>query len=92
MNISDKFAKHILEECATSARVDAMDNRELLWWLLHSPMMENVDEQEGFFRWIRGEVEDRLYPEYDGDKVKLTEWGWETPDGPIIYIKTDAPK
>lgn len=34
---------------------------------------------------ILTEIENRLYPEYDGETVTVTEHGWMTPEGEIRY-------
>ena len=37
---------------------------------------------------IVGEISDRLYPEYDGEKVTFQDYGWKTPEGDIVYVKS----
>lgn len=95
MNLDDdkatRLMKMIFREGATADRVSAMDNRELLWWILQMDAFREQPLDFSFEESLRGELENRLYPEYDGDKVQMTDYGWTTPDGPLIYVKTDAP-
>lgn len=35
---------------------------------------------------ILNEIENRLYPEYDGATVTFENWGWNTPEGEIRYL------
>lgn len=32
------------------------------------------------------EIAERLFPEYDGEKVTWEQYGWNTPDGSIEYV------
>jgi hypothetical protein len=73
------------QEMAKSAALTAADNRKILWlamqtapWL-NCPLMSVQAD-------ILAELEGRMYPEYDGDSVKFTEWGWQTPEGEIRYL------
>jgi len=68
-----------------SAKLNAADNRKILWlamqtepWLNCDPMSTAAD--------ILAELESRMYPEYDGESVTFHEWGWQTPDGEIRYL------
>ena len=36
------------------------------------------------------EIYKRVFPEYDGEKITIQDWGWETPDGRIIYVKGEG--
>lgn len=71
---------------AVRDRVSQIDDRELLW-LVTKFLIKGSDSFEigGYQEALLNELEDRLYPEYDGDLVKSTDYGWETPDGPLIY-------
>lgn len=84
-----ELALYCIRGANTSERIAKMDNRELLWWTLQTEMYQNMPIDGSFEEALRGELEDRLYPEYNGDSVKLADWGWITPEGPIVYIKTD---
>lgn len=76
------------QEMAKSAALAAADNRKILWlamqtepWLNCPLMCVQAD--------ILAELESRMYPEYDGDTVKFTEWGWQTPEGEIRYLPNE---
>lgn len=64
------------------------DNKQLLWSLKKMGIEENI-EVFGALDMIWGELEERLYPEFDGDKITWEEWGWNTPEGEIKYL-TDS--
>ena len=63
--------------------VGRIDDKMLLW-LLRSTVLLDVPVFSYQFALV-DELEDRLYPEYDGDKVRLEDFGWSTPEGLIIY-------
>ena len=72
--------------CERSIKVQHLDNRELLWLVVEFLIKDTGNyEIGGYQEALLNELEDRLYPEYDGDKVQRTEYGWATPDGPVIY-------
>jgi hypothetical protein len=60
-----------------------VDDRMLLW-LLKGTVLLDVP-MFSYQSALIDELEDRLYPEYDGDTVQLEDFGWSTPDGLIIY-------
>jgi len=62
------------------------DNKKIIWLLRQCEEIKNI---YGFSKLsaILNHIEDVLYPEYDGELVKMTSWGWETPEGNIIYNK-----
>jgi hypothetical protein len=62
------------------------DSRKILWLAMHTPPWMECPMFSTHAD-VLAEVECRLYPEYDGDKVKFTEWGWSTPEGEIRYVK-----
>ena len=64
-------------------QIEKIDDRMLLW-LLKGTVLLDVP-MFSYKSALVGELEDRLFPEYDGDKVKLEDFGWSTPDGLIIY-------
>lgn len=79
------FIAYIFEECRLHEELQQADNRKLLWLLLNTPQFRDWP-MDGPLGAIRDEVENRLYPEYDGEKVQMTETGWQTPEGPISYL------
>ncbi len=80
-----EFLDHIFEECRIHEGVAKCDDRKLLWLLLTTPQFKDWP-MTGPVSAIRDEIENRLYPEYDGDKVSFQEWGWSTPDGEVRYV------
>lgn len=80
------FIEHIFEEGRIHDSMAKCDNMKLLWLLLNTPQFQDWP-MSGPISAIRDEIENRLYPEYDGDKVQLKDWGWQTPEGNIVYIK-----
>lgn len=57
---------------------------KMLLWCLKGTVLLDVP-MFSYQSALIDELEDRLFPEYDGDKVKLEDFGWRTPDGLIIY-------
>lgn len=89
MSERDEFFEYIKRCVDTSGRCSRMDNRELLWWIMKTIEHDRgIDDSFESYMW--GELEDRLYPEYDGDKVTVEDYGWKTPNGPIIYIQEET--
>ncbi len=64
-------------------KVGKIDDKMLLW-LLRGTVLLDVP-MFSYQAALVDELEDRLFPEYDGDKVRLEDFGWSTPDGLIIY-------
>ena len=62
------------------------DNRKILWLAMQTQAWKQMAEVYDLQNSIFNEIENRLYPEYDGEKVKATEWGWETPEGEVRYL------
>jgi len=60
-----------------------IDDKMLLWCLKGTALLDVP--MFSYQAALIDELEDRLFPEYDGDKVKLEDFGWSTPDGLIIY-------
>lgn len=81
----DAIIAYIREECRYQEELEKVDNKKLLWLLLNTPQFKDWP-MDGPISAIRGAIEDRLYPEYDGDKVQITERGWKTPEGEINYL------
>lgn len=86
----DQFDKDVFTEMfsrymeSSSALINA-DGRKLLW------LFKNMPDQKlpaGFSpaAAVINAIEDHLYPEYDGDKVTMTDRGWSTPEGEINYL------
>jgi hypothetical protein len=67
--------------------LESIDNRMLLWLLKECLLNKITDELDGlsYQAALVDELEDRLYPEYDGEKVMMTDWGWQTPEGDLVY-------
>jgi hypothetical protein len=65
-------------------KIEKMDNRELLWWLMRSKVsgfpLDSIESA------LLEEVSNRLYPEFDGEKVVWMDYGWQTPEGEIRYL------
>lgn len=77
--------QEILMISDTREKLSKADNRKLAWLLLNCTFIPNLiafstDDI------IIDEVVKRLYPEYDGEKVQLTNFGWKTPTEEIRYI------
>lgn len=71
-------------------KIDHIDDKALLWFLSKAviPDVELLSYQDALI----SKLEDRLYPEYDGDKVVLTDYGWSTPEGAIVYDEAEYKK
>lgn len=61
------------------------DGPKLLWLFKNLP---DIHLPAGFSpaASVISRIEDLLYPEYDGDSVKMTDRGWSTPNGDINYL------
>lgn len=81
-----QFIEHIWEECHLMEAMKDCDDRKLLWLLLSTPQFHDWP-MTGPISAIRDAIENRLYPEYDGDNVTFEEWGWNTPEGKLEYVK-----
>lgn len=68
------------------SRMEKIDDKMLLW-LLKGTVLLDVP-MFSYQAALVDEIEDRLYPEYDGDTVKMEDFGWSTPAGLIIYSNT----
>lgn len=82
-SLQDDFAKQFALYMESSAALENADGRKLLW------LFKNLNLDLGGFSpaaAVIAAIEDRLYPEYDGDRVKMTDRGWSTPDGEINYL------
>ena len=67
-------------------KMGGVDNRMLLW-LLKGTVLLDVP-MFSYQSALVDELEDRLYPDYDGDTVKMEDFGWRTPEGLVIYTDT----
>lgn len=79
------MAERVWKGIRTSSQVQAMDNKELLHHLIPLLRTLNVNmlSTEDF---ILSTVEDRLFPEYDGDNVTWENWGWKFKNGmELVY-------
>lgn len=81
----DAFIKFIFDESKIHERVQKMDDAELLWWVV-KVLVKKVDLM-GVESHLLSALEDRLYPEYDGQNVQMTYTGWKTPEGEVTYSK-----
>ncbi len=74
--------ERVLVFSQVSAALKDADDRKLLWLLMNCGIdtipLSPADA-------VLDAIQNRLYPEFDGDKVKITDYGWETPEGPIVY-------
>jgi len=82
---TDKELQWLLKEMETMSKLKESDNRKLLWLAMNTKPWKSLDVV-GIESEIFSEIENRLYPEYDGETVKFEEWGWKTPDGEIRYL------
>lgn len=67
-------------------KMGKIDDKMLLW-LLKGTVLIDVP-MFSYQAALVDELEDRLFAEYDGDKVKLEDFGWSTPNGLIIYSES----
>lgn len=80
-----EFIRQLDGYLGLKGKMAQMDDRQMLW-LLEILFFEQAGQS--FFGHLDAficVVEERLYPEYDGDKVQMTDYGWQTPEGPIVY-------
>jgi|GEM_PF-4634694 len=84
LTFTDEQLGHFMDWMKLQDHWADMDNRELLWHLKNYVNSLNLD-QLGTADSMFSEIENRLYPEYDGENVHWTETGWVTPDGEVNY-------
>ena len=82
------FERWLKQEMAKSSALTSADNRKILWLAMQTDLWLNCPLMSVQAD-ILAELESRMYPEYDGDKVTCTEWGWQTPEGEIRYLPND---
>lgn len=75
----------LLGEIELNTKLKEADNRKVLWLAMNTRLWKERD-MIGLETEILNEVENRLYPEYDGETVTFEDWGWKTPDGEIRYL------
>lgn len=75
----------LIREMDKVSALEEADNRKLLWLAMQTELWRDCDPLSTTSD-ILAELESRLYPEYDGENVRVTEWGWQTPEGEIRYI------
>jgi len=80
----------LMEMSRRASGLKKMDGRKLLWlakkfkvWGLNDCDIFSIESD------IVSEIERRLYPEYDGERVTYQEWGWQTYEGEIRYLTFD---
>lgn len=85
MNWTEEHFNWLIRAIETMSKLKEADNKKLLWLAMNTSVWKSVDlmSTEGD---ILTEIENRLYPEYDGETVKFEEWGWSTPTGDIRYL------
>ena len=83
---TEKQFQTLITMVERSKKLENMDNKKLLWI---AKKLGICDEIEVFSPLddVWAEIENRLYPEYDGIEITWEEWGWKTPDGEIRYFK-----
>jgi hypothetical protein len=82
---TDEQLNWLLREIELNAKLKEADNKKLLWLAMNTAPWKSLDVM-GVEAEIFGEIENRLYPEYDGETVTFEEWGWRTPTGDIRYL------
>ena len=83
--------KRLLDDANFAGDLEECDNRKLLWLAIQTKGWRQTPIL-GHDAAILAEIECRLYPEYDGDKVKATEWGWKiTGEEDVIYVDYPEP-
>lgn len=86
---TDEQLNWLLQEIELNAKLKEADNKKLLWLAMNTAPWKSLDVM-GVEPEIFGEIENRLYPEYDGETVTFEEWGWRTPTGDIRYLPNDV--
>lgn len=80
----EAFAEKFSLYMASREALSNADGRKLLWLFKNLPDIDWPVMSPAAA--VIGTIEDMLYPEYDGDKVKMTDRGWSTPEGEINYL------
>ncbi len=80
-----KMEERLRVYLSVSKKMEAVDDRKLLWLLKTTIFLPLDIEAFSCQDALVGILDDRLYPEYDGKNVLFEDWGWSTPDGPLIY-------
>jgi hypothetical protein len=79
----------LVEDAHFAGDLNECDNRKLLWLAMQTKAWKDTPIL-GKDAAILAEIESRLYPEYDGDKVKMTDWGWDVCGGEVRYVLDHA--
>lgn len=82
---TDEECNWLLREMELMSKLKEADNRKLLWLAMNTKAWKEADVL-GVEAEIYAEIENRLYPEYDGETVTFEEWGWRTPNGDVRYL------
>ena len=82
---TDEGCLLLLNEMELLAKLKECDNRKLLWLAKNTKAWKEAD-LFGVEAGIYAEIENRLYPEYDGENVTFQNWGWLTKEGEIRYL------
>lgn len=82
---TDDQIRWLMRETDLWSSVAQADNKKLLWLAMQTQTWKALP-LEGPDAAIFTEIENRLFPEYDGDTVTCEEWGWKTPESEIRYL------
>ena len=85
---TDEECHWLIREIELMSKLKEADNRKLLWLAKNTKAWKDAD-MFGVEAEIYAEIENRLYPEYDGETVTFEEWGWRTPEGDVRYLPND---
>lgn len=79
-----EFAQQFGLYMESSKALENADGRKLLWLFKNIPGFDPPPLSPEYA--VISAIEDRLYPEYDGETVKMTDKGWSTSEGDINYL------
>ncbi|MCK9209211.1 MAG: hypothetical protein M0P61_00105 [Ignavibacteriaceae bacterium] len=86
MNFTLKQRANFKKMVKARMSLSKTDNKKLVWMLLQTAFWNEKIEPLSEEEYIIEEMSDRLFPEFDGEKVLLTDYGWATPEGEIRYL------
>ena len=81
----------LIDSAYSSSMLSTYDNKRIVWEIIHNPSFSEI-ELFTFADDLINEVIDRLYPEYDGEKVIYTDFGWFIRGEKNEYIVYDKQK
>ena len=79
-----EFGANLIQWSDAATALEHADAKKLLWLLLSQVSEDRIAFSP--FDAVLNALENLLYPEYDGETVKMTDQGWSTPDGEINYL------